>query len=77
MERTGRHSMSVCSYKCTSSDQLHQVSSILCGNCSQNLRENVGDSTSIDSIYHDNGKEDCCKIVNPAVSSQNDTQKGR
>ena len=32
MERTGHHSTAVCSYKCTSSEQLQNVSEILYGN---------------------------------------------
>ena len=31
MERTGHHSTAVCSYKCTSSEQLQNVSEILYG----------------------------------------------
>ena len=35
MEHTGHHSNSVRSYKCTSNDQLHDVSNFLYGNCDE------------------------------------------
>ena len=74
MERTGHHSTSVCSYKHTSSDQLHEVSSILYGNCSQGLWENVSNGASAQCDDHDQSKKHCAKIVNPVVSNQNESK---